>query len=72
MDRSQAVKIGVERNQKSVADLAAIARGDWDNAFIVTRGTGDEGATARFALGQGTEASRGVPFSIPRTFFNSG
>jgi len=59
MDRSQAVKIGVERNQKSVADLAAIARGDWDNAFIVTRGTGDEGATARFALGQGTEASRG-------------
>jgi hypothetical protein len=59
MDRAQAVKLGVERNQKSVADLAAIARGDWDNAFIVTRGTGDEGATARFALGQGTEASRG-------------
>ena len=59
MDRAEAVKLGVERNQKSVADLAAIARGDWDNAFIVTRGTGDEGATTRFALGQGTQASRG-------------
>ena len=59
MDRAEAVKLGVERNQKSVADLAAITRGDWDNAFIVTRGTGDEGASARFALGQGTQASVG-------------
>lgn len=55
-NRSEAVKIGVERNQKSVADLAAIARGDFDTAFISTGGTGDVGATARFALGQGTEA----------------
>ena len=59
IDRAEAVKLGVERNQKSIADLAAIARGDWDNAFIVTRGTGDERATARFALGQGTQASVG-------------
>lgn len=55
-NRSEAVKIGVERNQKSVADLAAIARGDFDTAFISTGGTGDVKATARFALGQGTEA----------------
>ena len=59
MDRAEAVKLGVERNQKSIADLAAITRGDWDNAFIATRGTGDERATARFALGQGTQASVG-------------
>ena len=59
MDRAEAVKLGVERNQKAIADLAAITRGDWDNAFIVTRGTGDERATARFALGQGTQASVG-------------
>ena len=59
MDRAEAVKLGVERNQKAIADLAAITRGDWDNAFISTRGTGDERATARFALGQGTQASGG-------------
>lgn len=55
-NRSEAVKLGAERNQKAIADLAAIAKKDWDNAFINTGGTGDVGATARFALGQGTQA----------------
>ncbi len=59
IDRAEAVKLGVERNQKSIADLAAIAKDDWDNATISTGGTGDTKATARFALGQGTKASVG-------------
>lgn len=54
--RTEAVKIGVERNQKAVADLAAIAKGDFDTAFISTGGTGDVKTTARFALGPGTKA----------------
>ena len=57
--RAEAVKLGVERNQKAVADMAAIARKDFDTAFISTGGTGDVGATARFALGAGTEARVG-------------
>lgn len=58
-NRSEAVRLGVERNQKAVADLGAISKGDFDNAFINTGGTGDEGASAAFALGQGTKASFG-------------
>jgi len=35
-----AYKMGVMANQKAIADLAAIHRGDWDHAFIDTHGTG--------------------------------
>ena len=56
-DKAKAAKLGLERNQKSVADLAAIKKGDWDNATINTQGTGDVDATAEFALGQGTKVS---------------
>ncbi len=58
-DKAKAAKLGLERNQKSVADLAAIKKGDWDNATINTQGTGDVDATAEFALGKGTKASSG-------------
>jgi hypothetical protein len=59
IDKAKAARLGLERNQKSVADLDAIQRGDWDNATINTQGTGDVDATAEFALGQGTKASVG-------------
>jgi hypothetical protein len=59
MDKAKAAKLGFNRNQKAVADLRAITDGDWDNAFINTKGTGDEGASAGFALGKGTQASVG-------------
>jgi hypothetical protein len=58
-DRAKAVKIGTSRNQQAVADLDRIAQGDMDNAFINTGGTGDEGASAGFALGQVRKASAG-------------
>jgi hypothetical protein len=58
-DRAKAVKIGKGRNQQSVADLDRIANKDFDNAFINTGGTGDEGASERFALGQVRKASAG-------------
>lgn len=57
MDKAKAAKLGFNRNQKAVADLRAINDGDWDNAFINTKGTGDEGASAEFALGEGSQAS---------------
>lgn len=56
-DRAQAIKIGTSRNQQAVADLDRISQGDMDNAFINTGGTGDEGASAGFALGQVRKAS---------------
>ena len=59
VDRAKAAKLGLERNQVEVADLAAIQKGDWDNAMINTKGTGDKNASAEFALGQGTKASIG-------------
>jgi hypothetical protein len=58
-DRAKAVKIGKGRNQQAVADLDRISQGDMDNAFINTGGTGDEGASAGFALGQVRKASAG-------------
>jgi hypothetical protein len=58
-DRAKAVKIGKTRNQQSVADLDRISKGDMDNAFINTGGTGDEGASEGFALGQVRKASAG-------------
>jgi hypothetical protein len=58
-DRAKAVKIGTSRNQQAVADLDRISQGDMDNAFINTGGTGDEGASAGFALGQVRKASAG-------------
>jgi len=63
VDKVKAARLGLDRNQKSVADLAAIKRKDWDNATINTQGTGDVDATAEFALGQGTKASAG---NVPR------
>ena len=59
VDKAKAAKLGLERNQVGVADLAAIKKGDWDNAIINTKGTGDKNASAEFALGQGTKASIG-------------
>jgi hypothetical protein len=58
-DRAKAVKIGKGRNQQAVADLDRIAKQDFDNAFINTGGTGDEGASEGFALGQVRKASAG-------------
>jgi hypothetical protein len=52
MDRNKAVLLGSERNQKGVFD---VGKGE----FISTKGTGDEGASAAFALGQGTKANFG-------------
>ena len=59
VDKAKAAKLGFDRNQEQVADLAAIKNSDWDNAFIDTKGTGDKNASAEFALGQGTKASIG-------------
>lgn len=59
VDKAKAAKLGLERNQVGVADLAAIKKGDWDNAIINTKGTGDKNASAEFALGQGTQARIG-------------
>ena len=59
IDKAKAAKLGFDRNQEGVADLAAITKGDWDNAIINTKGTGDKNASAEFALGQGTKASIG-------------
>jgi hypothetical protein len=59
VDKAKAAKLGFDRNQEGVADLAAIQKGDWDNAIINTKGTGDKNASAEFALGQGTKASIG-------------
>ena len=58
-DRATAIKTGTSRNQQAVADLDRISQGDMDNAFINTGGTGDEGASAGFALGQVRKASAG-------------
>jgi hypothetical protein len=58
-DRAKAVKVGKGRNQQAVADLDRIANKDFDNAFINTGGTGDEGASEGFALGQVRKASAG-------------
>jgi hypothetical protein len=63
VDKAKAARLGLERNQVGVADLAAIKNGDWDNAIINTKGTGDKNASAEFALGQGTQASVG---NVPR------
>jgi hypothetical protein len=51
-DRNKAILLGQERNQKGIFD---IGKGE----FISTGGTGDEGASAAFALGQGTKANFG-------------
>lgn len=39
--RAAAIKAGKAGNQESIAHLSAIAKGDWDHAFINTGGTGD-------------------------------
>ena len=50
-DKAEAIKLGKERNQKEVFDLSTFES-------IKTGGTGDEGASAEFALGKGTKAFR--------------
>ena len=39
--RADAITFGRATNQQKITDLAAVSRGDWDNAFIDTGGTGD-------------------------------
>jgi hypothetical protein len=51
MNRAEAIKFGKIRNQKAVFDLDTFEE-------IKTGGTGDVGASAEFALGQGTKAVR--------------
>lgn len=50
-NRAEAIKFGKIRNQKAVFDLDTFEE-------IKTGGTGDVGASAEFALGQGTKAVR--------------
>lgn len=59
VDRATAVKLGFERNQVAVANLNAISKGEWDSAFVNTKGTGDVKASKEFALGKSTEANIG-------------
>jgi hypothetical protein len=39
-EREKAIQSGRDHNQICIADLDAIKRGDWDHAFIDTKGTG--------------------------------
>lgn len=39
--RDIALAVGRKRNQVSIADLGAIAKGDWDHAILPTGGTGE-------------------------------
>jgi hypothetical protein len=43
MDREGAMALGVKQDQKSVADIDAIVRNDWDSAIADTGGTGAPG-----------------------------
>jgi hypothetical protein len=52
IDEKKAILLGVERNQKGIYNIG-------EGKFIPTGGTGDEGASAAFALGQGTKANFG-------------
>jgi hypothetical protein len=56
-NRAKAVSTGKIRNQQAIADLNKISKGDMDNAFINTGGTGDVRASEQFALGKVTKAS---------------
>lgn len=40
-EKEMAKESGIKHNQKCIADLGAIKRGDWDNAFIDCGGTGE-------------------------------
>ena len=50
-NRAEAIRLGTTRNQQGVFDL-----GEFE--YIGTKGTGDVGASERFALGKGTKAIR--------------
>ena len=50
-NRAEAIRLGTTRNQQGVFDL-----GEFE--YIGTKGTGDVGASERFALGKGTKAVR--------------
>jgi hypothetical protein len=45
LSKDEAYKLGVEQDQKSIADLNAITKGDWKNATIKTNGAGKNGYT---------------------------
>lgn len=46
-EKESARQSGMKHNQKCIADLAAIKRGDWDNAFIDCGGTGEAKAVSK-------------------------
>jgi hypothetical protein len=50
-NRAEAIRLGITRNQQGVFDLGELE-------YIGTKGTGDVGASERFALGKGTKAVR--------------
>ena len=50
-NRAEAIRLGTTRNQQGVFDLGELE-------YIGTKGTGDVGASERFALGKGTKAVR--------------
>jgi hypothetical protein len=50
-NRAEAIRLGTTRNQQGVFDLGEFQ-------YIGTKGTGDVGASERFALGKGTKAVR--------------
>jgi hypothetical protein len=57
-NRGKAIKIGKDRNQQGVFDIGNLE-------YIDTKGTGDVGASAAFALGKGTKAVK--PDELTRT-----
>lgn len=46
-EKEQAIQAGQDHNQISIADLAAIHRGDWDTAIINTGGSGVQKSTGK-------------------------
>lgn len=60
-DRKTAIKLGKQQNQQAIADLAAIHKGDWNNAFIDTGGTGDRALAASVLLPYGSGDSEDAP-----------
>lgn len=62
-ERDRAIESGRKSNQKCIADLDAIKRGDWDNAFIDTGGTGE----AKAASGSGKRSGTFIMFDAKVT-----
>jgi hypothetical protein len=62
-ERDRAIESGRKANQKAIADLDAIKRGDWDRAFIDTGGTGE----AKAASGSGKKSGTYMMFDAKVT-----